>query len=138
MGIQEDPGAHSSTRRNPSSLPQTLKHFHRDLLAGAVMGGVVHTIVAPIERAKLLLQTQESNIAIVGDSSGKRRFKGMFDFIHRTVREEGRAPLLPFRGSQLLPQGPLQKHPPQQQLSGEVACVSARCDCSPWAVLWWV
>ena len=39
------------------------------------MGGVVHTIVAPIERAKLLLQTQESNIAIVGDSSGKRRVK---------------------------------------------------------------
>ncbi|CDY47751.1 BnaCnng15420D [Brassica napus] len=37
MGIQEDPGAHSSNRnrRNPSSLPQTLKHFHRDFLAGA-------------------------------------------------------------------------------------------------------
>ncbi|CAF2329856.1 hypothetical protein BRARA_J01075 [Brassica rapa] len=102
MGIQEDPGAHSSTRRNPSSLPQTLKHFHRDLLAGAVMGGVVHTIVAPIERAKLLLQTQESNIAIVGDSSGKRRFKGMFDFIHRTVREEGVLSLWRGNGSSVL------------------------------------
>ncbi|KAH0981619.1 hypothetical protein GBA52_008796 [Prunus armeniaca] len=43
-----------------------LNNFQRDLMAGAVMGGVVHTIVAPIERAKLLLQTQESNLAILG------------------------------------------------------------------------
>ncbi|KAE8658055.1 putative ADP,ATP carrier protein [Hibiscus syriacus] len=64
-----------------------LASFHRDLLAGAVMGGVVHTIVAPIERAKLLLQTQDSNLAFVG--SGRRKFKGMFDCIFRTVREEG-------------------------------------------------
>ncbi|KAJ4930481.1 hypothetical protein NE237_019488 [Protea cynaroides] len=53
-----------------------LVNFHKDLMAGAVLGGVVHTIVAPIERAKLLLQTQESNLAIVGDG-GHRRFKGM-------------------------------------------------------------
>ncbi|KAJ4951716.1 hypothetical protein NE237_028548 [Protea cynaroides] len=66
-----------------------LVNFHKDLMAGAVLGGVVHTIVAPIERAKLLLQTQESNLAIVGDG-GHRRFKGMLDCIVRTVREEGR------------------------------------------------
>ena len=44
------------------------------LLAGAVMGGVGYTIVAPIERAKLLLQTQESNIGIAeeGEKSRKR------------------------------------------------------------------
>ncbi|KAL0734891.1 hypothetical protein Bca4012_011101 [Brassica carinata] len=96
---EEDP---VSLSRNRRSLPQTFKHFHRDLLAGAVMGGVVHTIVAPIERAKLLLQTQESNIAIVGDSSGKRRFKGMFDFIHRTIREEGVLSLWRGNGSSVL------------------------------------
>ncbi|KAF3489854.1 hypothetical protein F2Q69_00057436 [Brassica cretica] len=40
----------------------------------AVMGGVGYTIVAPIERAKLLLLTQESNIAIAeeGEKSRKR------------------------------------------------------------------
>ncbi|WZY85228.1 hypothetical protein YC2023_031612 [Brassica napus] len=41
------------------------------LLAGAVMGGVVHAIVAPIERAKLLLQTQESNIGIAEEGENQ-------------------------------------------------------------------
>lgn len=76
-------------------------NFHRDLLAGALMGGVVHTIVAPIERAKLLLQTQESNIAIVG-GTGRRRFKGMFDCIVRTVKDEGILSLWRGNGSSVL------------------------------------
>lgn len=78
-----------------------LANFHRDLLAGALMGGVVHTIVAPIERAKLLLQTQESNVAIVG-GTGRRRFKGMFDCIVRTVKEEGILSLWRGNGSSVL------------------------------------
>lgn len=77
-----------------------LTNFHRDLLAGAFMGGLVHTIVAPIERAKLLLQTQESNLAIVG--VGRRRFKGMFDCIFRTVREEGILSLWRGNGSSVI------------------------------------
>ncbi|XP_027080117.1 probable ADP,ATP carrier protein At5g56450 isoform X2 [Coffea arabica] len=77
-----------------------LTNFHRDLLAGAVMGGVVHTIIAPIERAKLLLQTQESNIAIL--SGPHRRFKGMFDCIARTIREEGILSLWRGNGSSVL------------------------------------
>ncbi|XP_074574698.1 putative ADP,ATP carrier protein At5g56450 [Curcuma longa] len=60
--------------------------FQRDMIAGAVMGGAIHTVVAPIERAKLLLQTQESNVALLGRG---RRFRGMIDCIARTVREEG-------------------------------------------------
>lgn len=65
--------------------------FQRDLLAGVFIGGLVHTVVAPVERAKLLLQTQESNAAIV-DLTGharKPRFRGMVDCVVRTVREEG-------------------------------------------------
>ncbi|KAL3500770.1 hypothetical protein ACH5RR_039863 [Cinchona calisaya] len=77
-----------------------LTNFHRDLMAGALMGGVVHTIVAPIERAKLLLQTQESNIAIL--SGPHRRFKGMVDCIARTVREEGVLSLWRGNGSSVL------------------------------------
>ncbi|ONK71974.1 uncharacterized protein A4U43_C04F22620 [Asparagus officinalis] len=56
-------------------------------MAGAVMGGVVHTVVAPVERAKLLLQTQEGNVALLDHR--RRRFRGFFDCIARTVRDEG-------------------------------------------------
>ena len=84
---------------NPTSFSR-LNNFQRDLMAGAVMGGAVHTIVAPIERAKLLLQTQESNLAIV--ASGRRKFKGMFDCIIRTVREEGVISLWRGNGSSVL------------------------------------
>ncbi|XP_011620884.1 probable ADP,ATP carrier protein At5g56450 [Amborella trichopoda] len=75
-------------------------NFPRDLMVGAVMGGMVHTIVAPIERAKLLLQTQESNLAITGGKH--RRFKGMFDCIIRTFREEGVLSLWRGNGSSVL------------------------------------
>ncbi|CAK8579794.1 unnamed protein product [Lathyrus sativus] len=79
----EDEEKRLKLKRNSSRF----SNFQRDLMAGALMGGAVHTLVAPIERAKLLLQTQESNLAIV--ASGRRKFKGMFDCILRTVKEEG-------------------------------------------------
>ncbi|GMI92595.1 hypothetical protein like AT5G56450 [Hibiscus trionum] len=86
--------------KSSSGTYKWLASFHRDLMAGAVMGGVVHTIVAPIERAKLLLQTQESNLAFV--AGRKRKFKGMFDCIFRTVREEGTLSLWRGNGSSVL------------------------------------
>ncbi|KAK7351278.1 hypothetical protein VNO77_10599 [Canavalia gladiata] len=86
--------------REEKTLNSRVTNFQRDLMAGAVMGGVVHTIVAPIERAKLLLQTQESNLAIV--ASGRRRFKGMLDCIFRTVTEEGILSLWRGNGSSVL------------------------------------
>ncbi|KAJ4833795.1 hypothetical protein Tsubulata_014714 [Turnera subulata] len=92
----DDPGE----RRRKGNSYEWLTDFNRDLMAGAVMGGVVHTIVAPIERAKLLLQTQESNLAIVG--GGRRKFKGMVDCIARTVREEGILSLWRGNGSSVL------------------------------------
>ncbi|TQE11124.1 hypothetical protein C1H46_003130 [Malus baccata] len=92
----DDPEAKASK----SQPPDWLTNFRRDLMAGAVMGGVVHTIVAPIERAKLLLQTQESNLAILG--SGRTKFKGMVDCITRTVREEGILSLWRGNGSSVL------------------------------------
>ncbi|XP_057776036.1 probable ADP,ATP carrier protein At5g56450 [Salvia miltiorrhiza] len=78
-----------------------LSSFHRDLTAGALMGGVVHTIVAPIERAKLLLQTQESNAAILAGGR-HRRFRGMVDCIARTMREEGVLSLWRGNGSSVI------------------------------------
>jgi solute carrier family 25 (adenine nucleotide translocator) protein 4/5/6/31 len=88
-------------RKSKSGPYHWLTNFHRDLMAGAVLGGVVHTIVAPIERSKLILQTQESNLAIVGGSGG-RRFKGMLDCIVRTVRDEGILSLWRGNGSSVI------------------------------------
>lgn len=102
-----DDGSESKPNREGSDWTLTrlvpancLTNFHRDLVAGALMGGVVHTIVAPIERAKLLLQTQESNLAIVTEPH--RRFKGMLDCIVRTVREEGILSLWRGNGSSVI------------------------------------
>ncbi|CAN1121018.1 Probable ADP,ATP carrier protein At5g56450 [Linum perenne] len=91
----------SNQQSSSTSDPQTwLVNFHRDLMAGAMLAGVVHTIVAPIERTKLLLQTQESNMAILG--GGHRKFKGMVDCIVRTVKEEGVLSLWRGNGSSVL------------------------------------
>lgn len=92
----EDEEKRLKLKRNSSRL----SNFQRDLMAGALMGGAVHTLVAPIERAKLLLQTQESNLAIL--ANGRRKFKGMFDCILRIVKEEGVVSLWRGNGSSVL------------------------------------
>ncbi|KAJ8750496.1 hypothetical protein K2173_015641 [Erythroxylum novogranatense] len=97
----DDPGEKEGSNSPATAVRhQWLTNFQRDLMAGAVMGGIVHTIVAPIERAKLLLQTQESNLAIVG--MGRQKFKGMVDCIVRTVKEEGILSLWRGNGSSVL------------------------------------
>ncbi|KAK4274569.1 hypothetical protein QN277_017769 [Acacia crassicarpa] len=90
----------SKSRQESVNTNSRLMDFNRDLMAAAVVGGVVHTVVAPIERTKLLLQTQESNLAIV--ANGRRKFKGMLDCIVRTVREEGFLSLWRGNGSSVL------------------------------------
>lgn len=65
----------------------TWTHFPRDLMMGAIMGGVAYTMVAPVERAKLLLQTQDSNMVVM---DGKHpRYKGLMDCIVRIAKNEG-------------------------------------------------
>ncbi|KAJ7515281.1 hypothetical protein O6H91_22G009000 [Diphasiastrum complanatum] len=82
------------------SRREVWKNFPKDFVAGAIMGGVAHTVVAPIERAKLLLQTQESNMVIV---AGKQhRYKGMLDCILRVAKEEGIRSLWRGNGSSVM------------------------------------
>lgn len=45
----------------PAAKETTPMGFIADLAAGGVSGGISKTVVAPIERVKLLLQTQDSN-----------------------------------------------------------------------------
>lgn len=63
------------------------KRFFLDLAAGGTAGGISKTIVAPIERVKLLLQTQDANPAI---KSGKiARYTGIGNCFTRVASEQG-------------------------------------------------
>ncbi|PWA51953.1 Adenine nucleotide translocator 1 [Artemisia annua] len=98
---EDDVSSNTNTNKKKIHLSSYwLTNFPRDLMAGAMMGGMVHTVVAPIERTKLLLQTQESNFAIL---AGKhKRFNGMIDCILTTVKEEGLLSLWRGNGSSVL------------------------------------
>ena len=61
--------------------------FSLDFVLGGVIGGVSHTIVAPIERVKLILQTQDINVAMLGGHH--RKYRGFLDTVSTIVREEG-------------------------------------------------
>ncbi|KAJ4787418.1 hypothetical protein LUZ62_038664 [Rhynchospora pubera] len=90
--VEERDSANGADGTSASWKGGKLYKFERDMVAGAVMGGVVHTVVAPIERVKLLLQTQEGNAALLSASGSgvhRKRFKGFVDCVARTVREEG-------------------------------------------------
>jgi solute carrier family 25 (adenine nucleotide translocator) protein 4/5/6/31 len=64
-----------------------LESFLQDLVLGGVSGAIAKTAMAPVERVKLLLQTQDSNKDIL---SGKvKRFTGMGDCFNRVVADQG-------------------------------------------------
>lgn len=59
----------------------------KDFAAGGISGAISKTAVAPIERVKLLLQTQDSNPKI---KSGEiPRYKGIIDCFMRVSAEQG-------------------------------------------------
>lgn len=60
-----------------------LVSFLKDLAAGGVAGGISKTVVAPIERVKLVLQTQGDNKSIT------KEYKGIGDAFTRIAKEEG-------------------------------------------------
>jgi solute carrier family 25 (adenine nucleotide translocator) protein 4/5/6/31 len=56
----------------------------KDFLLGGTAGVVAKTIAAPVERVKLLLQTQENNPKLK-----ERPYKGIIDCFTRCIKEEG-------------------------------------------------
>lgn len=63
------------------------KKFFADLAAGGTAGGISKTIVAPIERVKLLLQTQDANPLI--KSGQVPRYTGIVNCFTRVASEQG-------------------------------------------------
>ena len=64
---------------------QNLFNFGRDMLLSGTAAVVAKTVVAPIERIKLLLQLQATSVQISRD----RQYKGIIDCLLRIPREEG-------------------------------------------------
>jgi solute carrier family 25 (adenine nucleotide translocator) protein 4/5/6/31 len=60
-------------------------NFLLDFALGGVSAAVSKTAVAPIERVKLLLQTQAANKKLAGDKA----YKGIMDVLVRVPKEEG-------------------------------------------------
>ncbi|CAK63139.1 unnamed protein product (macronuclear) [Paramecium tetraurelia] len=61
--------------------------FIRDFMIGGVSAAVSKTAVAPIERVKLLLQTQDANKKI--QEGGAKKYNGIVDCFIRVPKEEG-------------------------------------------------
>lgn len=69
----------AQTERNPTVS------FLIDLAAGGTAGGISKTIVAPIERVKLILQTQDSSKFVTKET----QYKGIVDAFIRIPKEQG-------------------------------------------------
>ena len=63
------------------------KQLLSDLMIGGSIGAVSKTIMAPVERIKLLLQTQDSNPAVIKGEI--ERYKGVGDCWNRVKAEQG-------------------------------------------------
>merc|ERR1712087_932060 len=58
-----------------------------DLAVGGISGAVAKTLMAPIERVKILMQTQDSNPKIL--SGEEKRYSSMVDCFKRVQAEQG-------------------------------------------------
>jgi solute carrier family 25 (adenine nucleotide translocator) protein 4/5/6/31 len=61
--------------------------FMLDMVLGGVSGAIVKTAMAPVERVKLLLQTQDSNPKVISGEIAK--YTGIMDCFTRVSAEQG-------------------------------------------------
>jgi len=77
----------AETKKPQQPKKGKLEQLASDLLIGGSIGAISKTIMAPVERVKLLMQTQDSNPAVI---SGKvARYKGIGDCFTRVRAEQG-------------------------------------------------
>lgn len=73
----------ATSDKKPERSPAMI--FVLDLAAGGVAGGISKTVVAPIERVKLLLQVQAASTQIKPEN----QYKGIIDCFRRVAAEQG-------------------------------------------------
>lgn len=66
-------------------MPVDVMSFAKDFLAGGISAAISKTVVAPIERVKLLLQVQHVSKQIAAD----KQYKGIIDCLIRIPKEQG-------------------------------------------------
>ena len=71
----------SSTPSN-SGAPSSTTKILKDFVIGGTSGAIAKTLAAPIERVKLLLQTQENNPRLKDNP-----YKGIMDCFRRCIKE---------------------------------------------------
>ena len=77
----------ASTTPQAGNGAKAEKNFMLDFAVGGISAAISKTAVAPIERVKLILQTQDSNLDI---KSGKvPRYNGIVDCFGRVAKEQG-------------------------------------------------
>merc|ERR1712046_451238 len=69
------------------TLPPPMADFIKDFLAGGVSGAIAKTCTAPIERVKLIIQTQDANPKI--KSGEVPRYTGIGNCFTRVYQEQG-------------------------------------------------
>jgi len=81
--------SHEKKGTEPPKKKSRLEQLMSDLLIGGSLGALSKTIMAPVERVKLLMQTQDSNPEVL---SGKvQRYSGIIDCFKRVNGEQGLA-----------------------------------------------
>ena len=68
-------------------MPKQESSFMMDMVLGGVSGAIVKTAMAPVERVKLLLQTQDSNPKVISGEIAK--YTGIMDCFQRVSAEQG-------------------------------------------------
>lgn len=68
-----------------NSLNEKWINFGKDLLYGGLSGSITKTIVAPLERIKIILQVQDSSKQILKE----QKYKGIIDCAVRVYKEQG-------------------------------------------------
>jgi len=71
----------------PASWQETAQAFAQDLTVGGVSGAIAKTCTAPIERVKLIIQTQDANPRI--KSGEVARYTGIVNCFTRVYNEQG-------------------------------------------------